>query len=68
MIVTSDTVVDNICRVCNHLHVFIIDSWDDGRRFIAEYKWCNDCPCKKAILTNLEYLEYKYEESQRVSL
>jgi hypothetical protein len=54
---------DYTCRKCKHMHHFVIDWADNGMAFSGSFKWCQECECNKAVLTNLEYIEYKYEQS-----
>jgi hypothetical protein len=49
-----------ICLLCNDRHQLEIDAI--GHNLIANFKECK-CGCPRAILNNLEYLEYKYEQT-----
>lgn len=50
------------CMGYNHYHIFII-GYNEIEGFYKESEKCSECQCPKAIVTNLEYLEYKYEKS-----
>lgn len=57
---------DTKCRICGHYDHFFITPYDgelfkkpmcwNGRR------WIYDCKCRKHIESNLEFLEWKYEQ------
>lgn len=56
------------CRICNHLFSDHIEVDQLGKKVCAVLLNVNTgllCPCNKQIDTNLEYLEYKYEQSNK---
>lgn len=62
--------IKTFCLKCKHDHQIIIDSERIAltRGFTCHINnYCSysqyQCACQKFVKTNLEYLEYKYEES-----
>lgn len=50
------------CRKCNHTHELECMN-KIGWSATYQFTYCN-CGCSKPIFGNLEYLEYKYEQSK----
>lgn len=50
------------CMCCNHYHSYTVD-YDRALGFYVEDNACSECNCPKSITKNLEYLEYKYEQT-----
>lgn len=51
----------SICRRCTHQHGFIYKWYPDGS-FEGRFEDC-ECKCMKPVLTNLEFLEWEYEQT-----